>query len=149
IAEWAGAGAPEGNRKDAPPARTWTDDWMLGKPDLVLEPDAPYQVAASGDDDFRVFVLPTGLTEDRQVVAIDFKRGNPRVVHHVVSFVDTSGKGRELDAADPGPGYRSGPGGIKIPGAAVQGVWAPGNLPRFLPPGVGRPLPKNGDVVIQ
>jgi Copper type II ascorbate-dependent monooxygenase, C-terminal domain len=51
--------------------------------------------------------------------------------------------------ADPGPGYSSGPGGIKIPNAALQGVWAPGNLPRFLPPGVGRPLPKNGDVVIQ
>src|SRR5262249_11052478 len=52
IAEWADAGAPEGNPKDAPrpegTRRTWTDDWMLGKPDLVLEPDAPYEVAASG-----------------------------------------------------------------------------------------------------
>ncbi len=149
LSAWVNAGAPEGNRKQAPPARTWSDEWMLGKPDLVLEPSEPYEVAASGDDDFRVFVLPTGLTEDKQVVAVDFKPGNPRVVHHLVSFVDTSGKGRELDAAEPGPGYSSGLGGIKIPEAAIQGVWAPGNLPRFLPPGVGRPLPKNGDIVLQ
>ncbi|MGV3720953.1 MAG: hypothetical protein ACO1SX_08580, partial [Actinomycetota bacterium] len=84
----------------------------------------------------------------RDVVAVDFLPGNPRVVHHVVSFVDRSGKARELDAKEPGPGYASGPGGIKVP-AIIQGVWAPGNLPRFLPSGVGRPLPKGADIVIQ
>ena len=147
LREWTEAGAPEGNAKEAPPARTWSDEWMLGKPDLVLTAE-PYEVAASGDDEFRVFVLQTGLTEDKQVVAMDFRPGNSRVVHHVVSYVDTTGKGRELDAADPGPGYSSGPGGIKV-AAAIQGAWAPGNLPRFLPKGVGRPLPKNGDILIQ
>jgi len=148
LSEWADAGAPEGNPKDAPPARQWSDAWMLGKPDLVLTPTEEFEVAASGDDIFQVFVLPTNLTEDRQVVAVDFLPGNPSVVHHVVSFVDRSGKARELDAKEPGPGYASGPGGIKVP-ALIQGVWAPGNLPRFLPPGVGRPLPKGADIVIQ
>jgi mono/diheme cytochrome c family protein len=143
LAAWADAGAPEGKTRAAPPAKTWSDEWMLGKPDLVLTPSEAYHVSASGDDDFRVFVLPTGLAEDRQVVAIDFRPGNPRVVHHVVSFIDTSGKGRELDAKDPGPGYSSGPGGVGVQ-ATVQGVWAPGNLPRFLPAGVGRP-----DILIQ
>ncbi len=149
LAEWADAGAPEGKKKDAPPPKSWSDEWMLGKPDLVLEPSAEYQVGASGDDEFHVFVLPTNLVEDKQVVAVDFRPGNSRVVHHVVSFVDTSGKGRELDAAHPGPGYASGPGGVKVPNARIQGVWAPGNLPRFLPTGVGRPLPKGSDVLIQ
>lgn len=149
LAEWVDAGAPEGKRKDAPSPKTWSVEWMLGKPDLVLEPTAAYQVGATGDDEFHVFVLPTNLTEDRQVVAVDFRPGNPRVVHHVVSFVDTSGKGRELDAAHPGPGYSSGPGGVKVPNVRIQGVWAPGNLPRFLPSGVGRPLPKGSDLLIQ
>jgi peroxiredoxin len=148
LAEWSDAGAPEGNAKDAQPARKWSDEWMLGKPDLVLAPDAEFEVAASGEDLFQVFVLPTNLLEDREVVAVDFLPGNSRVVHHVVSFVDRSGKARELDAKEPGPGYSSGPGGIKVP-AMIQGVWAPGNLPRFLPPGVGRPLPKGADIVIQ
>ncbi|MCC2670975.1 MAG: resA 3, partial [Armatimonadetes bacterium] len=149
LASWVDGGMPEGNPKQAAPARQWSDEWMLGKPDLVLTAPEEYEVAASGPDDFRVFVLPTGLTEGKQVVAVDFKPGNARVVHHVVSFVDTSGKGRELDAADPGPGYSSGPGGVKIPSVSIQGVWAPGNLPRFLPKGVARPLPKGADVVIQ
>jgi hypothetical protein len=149
LADWADAGAPEGSPKDAPPAKQWTDAWMLGKPDLVLKVSDAYEVAADGNDEFHVFVLPTGLTEDQQVVAIDFKAGNPRVVHHIVSFVDTTGKARELDAKDPAPGYTSGPGGIKVAGASIQGVWAPGNLPRFLPDGVGRPLPKNSDIAIQ
>jgi peroxiredoxin len=149
VAQWVDGGMPEGNRKDAPPAREWSGEWMLGKPDLVLSASEEYEVAASGDDDFRVFVLPTGVTENKQVVAIDFRPGNSRVVHHVVSFVDTTGKGRELDAASPGPGFSSGPGGVGILGASIQGVWAPGNLPRFLPTGVGRPLPKNGDLLIQ
>jgi len=149
LAQWADAGAPEGSRKDARPARVWSDEWMLGKPDLVLRPPAAYQVAATGDDVFQAFVLPTGLTEDKQVVAIDFRPGNARVVHHVVTFVDTTGKGRKLDEADPEPGYTTGPGGVQIPGAAIQGVWAPGNLPRFLPAGVGRPLPKGSDLVVQ
>ncbi|MFN3652744.1 MAG: ascorbate-dependent monooxygenase [Armatimonadota bacterium] len=149
LAAWVDGGMPAGNRKDAPKPKVWTDGWMLGEPDLVLEPSEEYEVAAHGDDEFRVFVLPANLPEDKQVVAIDFRPGNARVVHHVVSFVDTSGQGRKLDAADPGPGYSSGPGGIKIPAARIQGVWAPGNLPRFLPAGVGRPLPKGADVVIQ
>ncbi len=149
VVQWVDAGAPEGNPKQAPAAKTWTDEWFLGKPDLVLTVPEPYEVAGSGPDDFRVFVLPTGLTEDKQVVAIDFRPGNPRVVHHVVSFVDPTGRGRTLDAADPGPGYSSGPGGIKVPGATLQGIWAPGNLPRYLPQGVGRPLTKNGDLLIQ
>jgi thiol-disulfide isomerase/thioredoxin len=149
VADWVDGGMPEGNRKDAPPAREWSGEWMLGKPDLVLASSEEYEVAADGPDDFRVFVLPTGVIENKQVVAIDFRPGNSRVVHHVVSFVDTTGKGRELDAASPGPGFSSGPGGVGVLGAAIQGVWAPGNLPRFLPAGVGRPLPKNSDLLIQ
>ena len=149
VADWVDGGMPEGNQKDAPAAREWSGEWMLGKPDLVLSAGEEYEVAADGPDDFRVFVLPTGITESKQVVAIDFRPGNSRVVHHVVSFVDTTGKGRELDAASPGPGFSSGPGGVGVLGAAIQGVWAPGNLPRFLPAGVGRPLPKNSDLLIQ
>lgn len=149
LAQWVDGGAPAGDPKQAPPARQWEDQWALGKPDLVLKVPEPYTVPASGGDEFHVFVLPTGLTEDKQVVAVDFRPGNPRVVHHLVTFVDPSGKARKLDEADPGPGYSSGFGGIKVPEAVIHGVWAPGNLPRFLPEGVGRPLPKGADIAIQ
>jgi peroxiredoxin/mono/diheme cytochrome c family protein len=149
IAEWVDAGAPEGNPKDAPPAKEWADGWMLGKPDLVLSMPAEYHVAATGSDDFRCFVLPTNLQEDRDVIAVEVRPGNPRVVHHVLNFVDTTGQGRKLDEKDPLPGYNSGPGGIGFLPSGAIGGWAPGNMPRFMPPGMGRRLPRNSDLVIQ
>ncbi|MBM3458287.1 MAG: hypothetical protein FJX77_07120 [Armatimonadetes bacterium] len=106
-------------------------------------------MAANGEDEFRCFVLPTGLTEDRQVVGIEIRPGNPRVVHHVLNFVDLLGRGRKLDEKDPAPGYSSGPGGVGFLPNGAMGGWAPGNLPRYLPDGVGLPLPRNSDIVIQ
>lgn len=149
LVQWVDRGAPAGDKTQAPPARTWADDWTLGKPDLVLTMPEEYTVGATGSDDFRCFTLPTGLTENRQVVGVEVRPGNPRVVHHVLNFIDTTGRARELDAKDSAPGYNSGPGGIGfLPGGALGG-WAPGNMPRQLPDNIYRPLPAKSDVVIQ
>ena len=51
--------------------------------------------------------------------------GNPRVVHHVLNFLDVHGQGRALDAKDPGPGYTSFGG----PGARPSAAWL--RPPRF------------------
>jgi peroxiredoxin len=149
LAAWADAGAPAGNPKDAPAPVKWTDDWMLGQPDLVLKMPEPFHVEASGDDIFQVFVLPSGLTETRQVVAMEVKPGNAHVLHHIVAFADATGAARALDARDPAPGYNSGPGGVGFQPSVFLGGWAPGNFPHRLPSGVGRPLPKGADLVIQ
>jgi peroxiredoxin len=149
LAAWADGGAPEGDPKTAPVAKSWGDGWSLGKPDLVLTMPEDYHVTATGKDDFHCFVLPTGLTEDRDVVAVEVRPGNPRVVHHVLNFLDGNGRARMLDQKDPGPGYDSGPGGVGFLPTGAVGGWAPGNMPRFLPPDMGRALPKGSDVVIQ
>ncbi len=149
LAQWVDAGAPEGNPADAPAPKKWSTDWMLGKPDLVLTMPEPFTVAATGEDIFRCFVLPTGLAEDRQVVGVEVRPGNSRVLHHVLNFVDTTGNGRRLDAQSGGPGYDTGPGGIGFAPSGWMGGWAPGNFPRILPKGIGIPLPKNSDLVIQ
>lgn len=147
---WAEAGAPEGDPKDAPPPRTFSSEWPLGEPDLVLTMPEPYELEASGDDEFRVFVLKTDLGADRWIRAVDFQPGNRRVVHHVIAAVDTSGRGRELDAADPKPGYSAvggfGPG---VPLRAFLPIWTPGSRPRYAPEGAGYVLPRGADVLIQ
>jgi len=93
-------------------------------------------------------VIPTELAEDRYISAIEYQPGNRRVVHHLLGYVDTSGKARNRDEDDPGLGYScfSGP-GIAIHGDL--GGWAPGNEPSRLPDGVGRFLPRRSDVVVQ
>ena len=148
VTAWAEAGAPEGDPADMPPPPTFSTDWSLGTPDLVVEAPADFAIPAEGGDIYRCFVIPTDLPGDRYISAIEYRPGNRKVVHHVLAYVDTTGQGRKRDEADPGPGYScfSGP-GVEIHGDL--GGWAPGMEPSFLPDGVGRSLPSKSDVVMQ
>lgn len=159
IAAWVDGGTPEGDSKDAPPPKKFPDGWQLGKPDLVLTVDGDFQLGASGRDLFRCFVLPTGLTEDKHVTAIEVRPGNPRVVHHTLNFIDTAERGRKLqqkekerdkkeDEKDLGPGYTVQMGVGFAPSGAMGG-WAPGHVARHLPADTAYFLPKGSDVVMQ
>lgn len=148
IKQWAAAGAPEGSAADLPPEPHFTSDWHLGPPDAIFSPSEDYTVAADGSDIYRCFVIPTDYNEDRWVTAMEVRPGNRAVVHHVLVYLDTGGRARQKDAADPGPGYTSG-GGIGFMPSGYLGGWAPGNLPRRLPEGVGIRLPKGVDIVLQ
>ena len=148
LVAWAEAGAPEGNPADAPPAREFPADWPLGPPDLVLQPAEAYPLAASGDDEFRVFVLPTGLTEGRWIQAVDFRPGSRAVVHHILAAYETKGRARKLDAADAAPGYATFGGYRLWPEGELDG-WAPGKAPHRLGDGMARYLPPNADLLLQ
>lgn len=147
IARWVAAGAPEGDRRRLPPPKSFPASWMLGEPDLVLATDQ-FTVPARAGDVYRCFTLPTSLTEDRDVVAIEIAPGNRAIVHHLLTFLDTTGESVELDRREPGPGYTcfGGP-GIASPGGL--GGWTIGTGPQRMPPDVGRPLPAGARVVVQ
>ncbi len=155
IASWVEAGSPEGDPKDAPAPREFRSDWALGEPDLILKPTKAFTLGATGRDEFRVFVLPTGLTEGKWIAAVDFHPGNAKVVHHTLAGIDTAKRARKLDEADPGPGYKTFAGfgeiapGIPLLPSGGLGGWAPGKAPRFLPEGVGRWMPAGSDVMLQ
>jgi peroxiredoxin len=165
LAAWVDGGMPAGDPKEAPPPRQFPPHgWHLGQPDLVLSVPAEMQVGPSGKDLFRCFVLPTGLTEDKYVAAVEVRPGNPRIVHHTLQFLDRTGQGRKLEKRaqankqdvdthgepilDQGPGYSVGMGVGFVPQGGLGG-WAPGQVPRYLPKGFGYFLPKGSDVVIQ
>ena len=148
LVAWSEADAPEGSNADLPPPPKFRDDWQLGTPDMVIDIGADFAVPAGGDDVYRCFVVPTHLDKDQYVAAVEYRPGNRSVVHHMLAYVDISGKARERDQAEPGPGYTcfGGPGD---PIHGGLGGWAPGNLPYFLPDGIGRSLPKQSDVIVQ
>src|SRR5689334_12424663 len=78
IARWADAGAPRGNPADMPPPRVWPDSraWQIGTPDLVLKSE---EILVKGDaPDWwgEIRNIPTGLTEDRYVSALEIKEVN-------------------------------------------------------------------------
>jgi hypothetical protein len=145
---WADAGAPKGDPKDMPPPAKFAQGWTLGKPDLVLEMAEEFTIPSSGPDIYRCFVIPTNLPRDMYIEAVEFLPGNHQVVHHIVTYFETNGEARKLDAAEPGPGYISFSGaGVEISGDI--GGWTPGNQPTRLPEGIARPLPKGADIILQ
>jgi peroxiredoxin len=148
LAAWADEGAPEGNPKDAPAPRQFTEGWSLGQPDLVLTPEKEFRLDATGRDVYRYFVFPTNFGEDKFVTAIDVRPGNRRIVHHVIAFLDSSGRATQRDGQDGQPGYTSFGGPGFLPAGALGG-WAPGNIPRHVPEGIGIALPKGAAVVAQ
>jgi mono/diheme cytochrome c family protein len=78
IAQWVDSGAPQGNAGDMPAPRNFadTDKWTIGEPDLVLR-SPQVIVPASGPDKWgSLGLVPTGLTEDRYVAAVEVREVN-------------------------------------------------------------------------
>lgn len=148
LAVWAERGAPRGDSADMPALPDFPQDWQLGKPDLILEAPHSVHLPADGPDIFHHFVIPAPFAEDRMISAVEFRPGNPKVVHHAVLLLDRSGIARELDAKSPEPGYVT-TGGTGASLAGMLNVWAPGVTPRHLPEGIGIVAPKNADLVVQ
>jgi hypothetical protein len=78
IAKWANNGAPRGNPADMPAPLSFdeSDKWTIGEPDLVLK-SKEVTVPATGPDWWGdVGLIPTGLTEDRYVSAVEVREVN-------------------------------------------------------------------------
>jgi Tfp pilus assembly protein PilF len=148
LQRWVTQGTVEGKPADLPPLPTWSSEWTLGKPDLVLTMDRPYTLRAGGEDMYRHFVIPIPIPANRYVKAWEFRPGNPRVVHHATMEIDRSGASRRLDEQDPEPGYE---GLIAHSAAAPDGYfldWAPGHSPYVAPTGMAIPLQPASDLVL-
>ena len=128
------------------------EGWHLGTPDLVLRMPAAYDLPASGPDVYRNFVIPTHLTENKWVRAIEFRPGARKAVHHALFAYDSTGGAAKQDGRDGKPGF-GGMGTVGVGGATggsgPLGGWAVGATPVFLPEGVALPLPKGSDIVLQ
>jgi Flp pilus assembly protein TadD len=151
IRNWAAQGAPEGDRRDLPPAPKYPDGWYAGPPDLVLKLDPSYTLPAEGPDVFRNFVLPVSIGGPRYVKAVEIRPGNKRLVHHANLLVDRRRESRRLDEADPEPGF----GGMDIslesdvfdPDSHFL-FWKPGTPPRVDPPELAWRLDPGTDLVL-
>jgi hypothetical protein len=147
ISRWADSSAREGDPALLPEPRTFPDVWPLGPPDVVLQPEGDY-VVKPGADIYRCFSIPTALRGDRYISAVEIKPGNRNVVHHVIIYLDRTGASKQLDDADPEPGYTSF-GGPGFDAAGTLGGWSPGARGRFEPEGNAWLLTEGVRAVIQ
>jgi len=149
IARWVAAGAPEGEPSLLPPPRKFPSGWTLGTPGAVLAMEEPFTVPPKTRDVYRCFSVPIGLPGDARFIrASEVLPGNRKIVHHVVTFLDLTGRSVELDRAEPGPGYTcfGGP-GFDSPGGL--GGWAPGYPGVEIPAGVAWRVPPGARLVMQ
>ena len=146
INQWANNNTPEGDLSKAPADPKPKTGSTLTQPTLNLK--MPNYTVNTTSDEYRCFVLPTGLTTDQYLTAIEVMPGNRKVVHHVLVFYDTSGIPAKNDLADPKPGYLSF-GGTGSPTSQLIGVYVPGQEPYQFPDGLGAKLLKNGSVILQ
>jgi mono/diheme cytochrome c family protein len=78
IGRWVDSGAPRGNPADMPKPLEFDDQdkWTIGEPDLVLR-SRDVTVPAAGPDWWGdLGLVPTGLTEDRYVSAVEVREVN-------------------------------------------------------------------------
>lgn len=151
LAKWVAAGAPAGNLKAAPPLPKFppAHEWTLGKPDVVMQADRPYHLAAEGDDVYREFVMPQVYEEDKFITSLEFQPENRAVVHHIVLYFDPTGKSASMDNKEAEPGYSVSGAGIGVFGEQFVQAWVPGGTPYALPKGTAYRLKKGSRIVIQ
>ena len=78
IAKWADSGAPRGNPGDMPALRAWSEStkWAIGEPDLVVRTTDIVVKGTQPDWWGEIPRVPTGLTEDRYVSALEIREVN-------------------------------------------------------------------------
>lgn len=150
IQQWVSQGAREGNSSDAPPPPTWRDGWQLGPPDIVVQLNQPYTLAADGKDVYRNFVIPIPVSERRYVKAVELLPGNPKAVHHAFMLIDPTRDSRRRDDQDAEPGFP----GLHVPPTAQRPAghflsWQPGKMPTMDDEDLAWTLEKNTDLVLQ
>jgi hypothetical protein len=145
IGRWVDGGMAEGDPAQLPAAPPFPDGWHLGKPDLVVSMKEAFEVHANGPDIYRNFAIPLNLDEDHWVEAVEVRPAARAVVHHILLFLDDSGKSRAMDGKSGKPGFP----GMTFGRSGTLGGWAVGAVPRRLPEGLAMALPKGSDLVLQ
>jgi hypothetical protein len=148
IADWVAVGAPEGPPEAEPALPVFPTGSQVGQPDTVISFARSYEHAGNNQDQYQVFVLPTGLTEDKVLKSIELRPGNPKIVHHALFALDTTGEGQLLDDQSAAYGYTSF-GGFGVQQVVDYPGYVPGNVPRYYPEGIGQPIYAGSDLLVQ
>jgi hypothetical protein len=150
LKRWESAGSPAGDLRKHPVVAKASGEWAFGAPDVVLEPAKEFKLGAEGADVYRNFVMQTDFKEPVWVTAMTVKPGNPKIVHHVIAFLDRSGQAVKKEEAqtDGQPGYSSFGGPGFLPSGSLGG-WAPGLRPRMTPPGTAFKVEPGTKIVLQ
>ncbi|MBI3493480.1 MAG: hypothetical protein HY047_17120 [Acidobacteria bacterium] len=94
LAKWADSGAPRGNPADLPPPKVYADNkaWAIGTPDLIITMKEVEVKSNAPDWWGEIPSVPTGLTEDRYVAALEIKEVNDVDTHSSLNRATVGGR---------------------------------------------------------
>jgi hypothetical protein len=145
FAKWVEHGMPEGDTSQRPPPKTFPADGLADKTH-TFSMAAPYEIQGGAKDDIRCFPIDPGFTEDTWVGASNVLPGDPRVVHHVIVYVDPKGEGAtKAGAAGNYPCF----GGPDISQPSLLLAWAPGVPPTTYGEEAGIKVEKGSKLIAQ
>src|SRR5271166_4501360 len=75
LIAWIDGGMEAGDMKTLPPAKTYADGWVIGKPDVIFEMPEEQTIPASGTVPYQYFITPTNFKEDVWVQAAEARPG--------------------------------------------------------------------------
>jgi hypothetical protein len=92
IAAWVDGGAVKGNAADMPKAPQFAEGWTIGRPDAVFTMEEEYDIPATGVIPYQYLRVPTHLTEDKWIQAIEIRPSANAQVHHVLAYTQPAGQ---------------------------------------------------------
>jgi peroxiredoxin/mono/diheme cytochrome c family protein len=154
IDAWVENGCPEGDTKDLPPRRSWTDGWQIPQPEQVVYMDQPFTVPAEGVVDYQNFVVDPGWTEDKWIQAAEVRPGNRAVVHHIIATALPAGTKLRLRRASE-DGEAAPPAAAAAPAddgelrSIKLTAYVPGRLATTYKPGIAIFVPAGSKIAFQ
>ncbi|HEY6334206.1 MAG TPA: cytochrome c [Blastocatellia bacterium] len=131
VVNWVENGVPEGDPKDLPKEPLFTNDWKLGKPDLLAEA-GPSPLIKPGADEYASFAVPVDATQSRWIRALDLRPGNASIVHCATFYLTRGGSTGQHSEAQ----------------LEKLGTWIPGQSPH-LPDNAAWFVPAGSQIVVK
>lgn len=157
VVAWVQGGGPQGPRRNLPPPPEFTEEeWVLGVPDLVLEPTAETVVASGQQTALHRERLAVEFEEDTWVTGYEFRPQHPGVVYRMAAWLhepeDAPQEQLEVEVQVPYDPFRDEdepePTRMRTgrPGPHFLGQWLRGDDPVLLPDGAGKRLRRGSTI---
>lgn len=146
FVRWVDSGMPLGDESKRPPLRTSFAASGLASKTATYALAEPHTVQP-GKDEIRCFPIDPGFTADAWIRGSNVVPGDPRVVHHVIVYVDPERQSAEKVEADGGYSCFGGPDLGGIPSMLL--AWAPGVPPTTYGEGTALKIPQGAHLVMQ
>ena len=151
ISDWVTQGSVRGDPTLEPALPVFPTGSLVGVPDLTISFAKSHTIVGNNTDEYRYFVIPTGLTQDKDLIALEMRPGNTSMVHHALFWADTTGSAAAADAATPEYGYAGNTQQVLLGGNLNKQLptYVPGQKPTVLSNGIAHRIKAGSDLQVQ